>query len=477
MATDPIFDPHTPLDRLLQAPRRAILALVAFQILALAFTEWLVNLEYSLGILYALPVLLAGLAMNRTQIVLLALLCAAIRGNFAPTTTQLETILRFAMATIAYIASGLLIIELRRNRQLYVSHLAQIEKQQSLRWEAEEQLRVLVESSPAAIMTIDDKGQVLAANRATHTLLGLNGDTSLIGRPIRSYMPLFSDALRADAGLRGFRTNAQCWGKREDGSAFVAQTWFSTYVSDKGKRLAAIAVDSSDEMRDREEQHLHQLLRNNRVLASAVSHEIRNLCAAATIVSTNLERVPVLANNEDFRSLQSLIDGLHNLASFELESKGKNDIGRIQVGDVLDKFGIISRPSWEEIGGVLAIDIPETLSPVLADPHELLQVFLNLAQNSHRAVQESDERRLLVTVSQTGPSVSIVFHDSGPGVKHTSALFQAFQSDADMNGLGLYVSRALLRSFRGDLLFEPSPKGARFRVDLRTISVGDRAER
>jgi two-component system, LuxR family, sensor kinase FixL len=58
------------------------------------------------------------------------------------------------MATLAYCGVGLFVVELRRNRQMYIAHLTQIEKQQALRREAEEQLRVLAESSPAAIMTM-----------------------------------------------------------------------------------------------------------------------------------------------------------------------------------------------------------------------------------------------------------------------------------------------------------------------------------
>ena len=49
-----------------------------------------------------------------------------------------------------------------RNHELVVEHLASIEIEQTLRREAEEQLRLLAESSPAAILTTDGKGVVLA---------------------------------------------------------------------------------------------------------------------------------------------------------------------------------------------------------------------------------------------------------------------------------------------------------------------------
>ena len=158
-------------------------------------------------------------------------------------------------------------------------------------------------------MTIDEKGNLLAVNRATLEMLGLEG-SGLIGRSICPYMPIFTDALQIDSAHRMFRTAAQCWGHREDGSAFIAQTWFSTYFTDGRKRLAAIAVDTSEEMRDREEQHLEQLSSNNRILAGAVSHEIRNMCAAVNVVCSNLQRKPGLAEDQDFAALQTLVGGL-----------------------------------------------------------------------------------------------------------------------------------------------------------------------
>ncbi len=47
-----------------------------------------------------------------------------------------------------------------RNRQMIVEHLRSLEREQAQRREAEEQVRVLVKSSPAGILTLDGKGVV-----------------------------------------------------------------------------------------------------------------------------------------------------------------------------------------------------------------------------------------------------------------------------------------------------------------------------
>ena len=389
------FSHHSLLDRLLVADRKVVLAGVALLILLLVSIEWIIDIEYSLGVLYILPVMFGGVVLNRKQVVLLAFICALARGLFTNVPTQLDYILRFAMATIAYSGCGLFVVELRRNRQMYISHLAQIEKQQSLRREAEEQLRVLVESSPAAIMTLDEFGLVLAANRAAIEMLGLRSHSALIGQSISRHIPMFDDALRWGDTSRSFRTAAQCWGKRDDGSAFLAQTWFSTYAAEGKKRLAAIAVDASDELRDREEQHLEQLSLNNRILAGAVSHEIRNLCAAVNVVFSNLQRKPELAGDEDFSALGSLVSGLGTLASFELKGRAKAP-ATFDLLEVFEKFLVVVRPAWDEAGGSIELDFPSDLPSVRGEPNELLQVLLNLSTNSMRAVAEQTDKRLRI---------------------------------------------------------------------------------
>ncbi len=50
--------------------------------------------------------------------------------------------------------------------------------------------------------------------------------------------------------------------------------------------------------------------------------------------------------------------------------------------------------------------------------------------------------------------VSIKFCDTGPGIPSIEKLFQPLQQGADATGLGLFLSRAFVRSFGGDLRYE-----------------------
>jgi C4-dicarboxylate-specific signal transduction histidine kinase len=95
-----------------------------------------------------------------------------------------------------------------------------------------------------------------------------------------------------------------------------------------------------------------------------------------------------------------------------------------------------------------------------------MQVFLNLITNSTRALSKKDRRQLLVTARSEGAQVHVEVSDNGGGVAHPEFLFRPFQAGAEATGLGLYLSRAFMRSFGGELRHVPLAKGASFIVDL-----------
>jgi PAS domain S-box-containing protein len=326
-----------------------------------------------------------------------------------------------------------------------------MEREHLLRKEAEEQVRALVEGSPTAILTADGRGVVLAANNAANELFAIEKGQTLQGRNIQDYLPVLADALRLDTGQEPFRTAAQCRGRRQNGEIFLAHTWFSSYMAPEGKRLAAIAVDSSEEMRDREEQNLRQLLDCNRIATAAISHEIRNFCGAISLVCSSLQAWDGLAGNADFAALSSLVSGLQQITSLDLQLRSQEMLEEVRLQEVLDNLRIVIGPDWQEIDGAVHWRLPPEMPTVSADPHGLLQAFLNLARNSRRAVQECSRRELNITVSAHGQKAIVRFQDSGPGIAAPDRLFQPFQPGASSTGLGLFVSRAIIRTFGGEL--------------------------
>jgi two-component system sensor kinase FixL len=453
--------------------RRWVLAVSSICIAVLAAFEWQRDIGVSLGVLYVIPITIAATALSRWQIVGMSLICASVRDHFHAPTEPLEWLVRFAMASVAYGAAGLLVLEFFQNRQRVLCYVTQLRLEAGLRQKAERLLRVLADDSPAGMLTLDVNARVVAANQAAHEMFGFVGGRSMTGFDFAPLLPAFSSALQFSS-TRHLRTSVSGWAARLNGEHFPVTTWFSTYGEGAERCLAAVVVDNSEEVRDREHENLEHLREYNQLLAGAVSHEIRNMCSATSVVASNLKRLPGLEHNADFTALQVLVDGLKSIASFKLQ----DDRFRTEsssIGRLLDQLRVVIEPDWTDAKGEIEWDVrlgADTL--VSGPPHALMQTFLNIAQNSLRAVESVDERRLLVRVYSRDRQVIVSFRDSGPGVQHPEDLFHPFRPNADGSGLGLYVSRALLRSFSGDLVYHATECGCRFDAILAVVQQNNR---
>jgi C4-dicarboxylate-specific signal transduction histidine kinase len=193
---------------------------------------------------------------------------------------------------------------------------------------------------------------------------------------------------------------------------------------------------------------------------------MKTLCRALSLVSSNLRDQPGLSGNPDFEGLMTLVAGLEKIAHSELRLRGREKLEQLPLKEILDNLRIVIEPDWREIDGAIHWSYTDPLPLVLADSHGLLQVFLSLAENSYRAVQESPARELGVSVCVDDRTASVRIKDSGPGVNAPDHLFEPFQAGADGNGMGLFLARAALRSYGGDLRYEPAAEGAVFIVEL-----------
>ncbi len=210
----------------------------------------------------------------------------------------------------------------------------------------EEQLRILIESSPVAILTADVDGSVLTANDAAHRLLGVHPG-GLPGRTIHRHLPALANITTQNASHQLLRTVMQARGLREDGETFLADICFSTYRTNAGTRLTAIVLDTSEELRNHEVSGLHQLLAGSRIAIGAVSHEIRNVCGAIAVVHHNLERNGLLAGNKDFEALGNLAVALERIASVNLR-QATTEATEVDLSNLLDELKIVVAPSLQD---------------------------------------------------------------------------------------------------------------------------------
>jgi two-component system, LuxR family, sensor kinase FixL len=453
-------------------PRRGwVYAIAAILIVSIAYSDWKIE-EVSVGFLYVLPILMASATLRGSQIVAVSIACGVLRELFSPLHGTPGAGIRVCIGAAGFGLAGYFVAHLNRQRRTVMQHLWERERQMRLRVNAERQLQVVIETSPLGILTLNSEGRVLLANSSAQHLLRLE-QQPLAGREVHSYLPILQRFLTSEVSRPDLRTTVESKGLRADGEAFMAHIWLSTFINGSELCLAAFIWDASENLRDRESTGLDSMMATSRILIGAISHEIRNLAAAALAAYREMARGLSRSQREHSHALGRVIEALENVAASGLNLASHSSRAVADLGMILDEARVLIDASLRDEGGVTEWSIPTVLPLVEADHHSLLQVFLNLARNSEQAMRHVPDKILEVEVTMDNDMVLVRFRDSGPGISNPEALFKPLQPGAASTGLGLYISRAILKSHGGDLYHEPGPGGACFVVRLWPVSVAN----
>ncbi len=470
----PPADPNSPvkpdsLARFSPHSHRAALITASLLILAIACAASFVP-NVSVGLLYVFPFAVASGNLNRWELAIFALVCALLREDLAPLPWSEGAMLRTIIGLFAYLGIGLLMRQMDQHRRTALLQAGQLVKEIEQRETVEQQLRGLIEGTPAAILTLDPGGNVLLANEAAHELLGFERQ-SLAGQAIGAYLPDI-DKLCHVTGVRKFvRTMIEGTGFRQDGQAFLAHIWVSSYGPRSATGLIAVIFDASEQLRTHEEVGLRSLTASSRIILGAFWHETRNLCSAMRVLVSTLMQRPGIAETEEIGGLKSLVDSLEKMAYSELHPSSEHSFDTASLRAALDQLRIVIEPSFSEQHIAMRWHFPKELPIVRADQHALMQVFLNLTRNTCRALEACQRKELTVSADMEDGRVNVRFHNSGPPVPNPETLFKPLQSAVAERGLGLYVARAIIRSFGGELSHKPVPSGCCFVVSLEPTEL------
>lgn len=328
--------------------RRTTMIAAGLLTVAIAALDATTSANVSLGLLYLLPVAIAAVQLKPIEIAGLALLCTFLREQFSPLHWSSGLAPRVTIAFIAYLGTGLLIREMDRHRRTALLDAQKLAHEVKQRETAEQQLRGLIEGTPAAILTLDPTGKVLLANEAAHELFGCPPQ-SLPGRSIDDYLPDMT-RLRQTTGVRHFiRTMIEGTGYRFGGQAFLAHIWLCTYGPPSATGISAVVFDATEQLRAQEEVGLHSLTASARVLLGAFWHETRNLCSAMGVLVTALMESPKVGQTQEIEGLKSLVESFEKLAYAELNPGSEDttyDTASLRV--VLDHLRIVIEPTFEE---------------------------------------------------------------------------------------------------------------------------------
>jgi signal transduction histidine kinase len=112
--------------------------------------------------------------------------------------------------------------------------------------------------------------------------------------------------------------------------------------------------------------------------------------------------------------------------------------------------------------------IPENIQ-VAVDPIHLAQAIVNLFTNSCEAIAHLKERWIELNISLDFDAITMTITDSGNGIPEETAnhMFEGFYTTKEHGtGLGLHLSRQMLRTCGGDIHHDPVPPHTTFVVRI-----------
>jgi PAS domain S-box-containing protein len=326
----------------------------------------------------------------------------------------------------------------------------------------ESEQRALFAMSPDGVMSVDAEGSIQLANAAA---------TRLFGDRAMQNPAMHLETLLPDLRLRAAQGRATLTGKRGDGTEFPAEIAWAQVDPASTPRFLVTVRDATERLEA--EQQLRErdaaLARAMRFavageLASALAHELNQpitalvsylraseiLAARPAVDEGRLRDTLGKSMNEAIRASEVL----RRLRDFYSSGTFKRE--RIDLTKLCAEAVSAFQERLRRAEATLSTRVDDGLPVVVADGTQLEVVLHNLLANAIDAVKlmPAERRRIELQASAVDGVMLVRVEDSGPGISSevSQSLFEPFvTSKPDGMGLGLAISRSLIRARGGEL--------------------------
>ena len=245
--------------------------------------------------------------------------------------------------------------------------------------------------------------------------------------------------------------------------------------------------------RMRMEEHLaeREKLSTLGLLVSGVAHDLNNPLGgifgyAQLLLEEETDQEKVAALQRIMGEVQRCNRIVGDLLSFARRTPHERTT--VDVAEVLRSTLELRERHLLASGLRTEVEIESGLDPVVGDPHQLQQVFLNILVNAEHALRLGGEH-LRVRATEAPPSsaretssdwINVSFYNDGPPIPADvlPRIFEPFfttKGKEEGTGLGLAICRRIVREHGGDIDIESGEEGTTFRIVLPTNgqTVGD----
>ena len=344
----------------------------------------------------------------------------------------------------------------------------------------------LLESFPDLILVVDLEERYTFVSSRARDLLGYEPQ-DMLGKKIselENHSPELASLYHEVVSGKELFASAEYGARHRDGSWRTMRAAGSRLVDAEAKTSGVIISVRDITVERKLEQ---QVVQSERLAAmgamiGGVAHELNNPLTAIMGVSELLQDTET---NEASRKQLSMLQQqarraaeiVQNLTYFSRPpAPGKSRINLVEVVErTLNLHAYSLRKNNITVDFLKEAGVPYALG----DPHQLMQVFLNLIVNAEQAIREvRDKGTLRIRLGRGDNSVWVSFHDDGPGIakENLASIFDPFYTTKRPGrgtGFGLSICKSVMKEHNGSVEAANSPEGgAVFTVTLPVSAVG-----
>jgi signal transduction histidine kinase len=241
-------------------------------------------------------------------------------------------------------------------------------------------------------------------------------------------------------------------------------------------------------LQEREEQlqtRNQQLITADRLasvgtMAASIAHEVNNPLTTIKILIHSLkEDIPAnVPAREDIEIVQGEIDKISMLVLRLMQFARPSDpeLGVIDLELTLGRVVELIRPK-AQMAGIVIHEHRKAVPPVMADPAQMGQVFLNILLNAVDATPPGGTIKVITEAAKTG-EVVVTIWNSGAGLDPALAdrIFDPFfTTKATGTGLGLSIAHMIMDKHNGTIrAIGHGDSGTSFRITIPAFTMAKR---
>ncbi len=211
-------------------------------------------------------------------------------------------------------------------------------------------------------------------------------------------------------------------------------------------------------------------------LISGVAHELNNPLTAILGYAQLLEGAGLDNRSADyvrklFKQAQRTHRVVQNLLSFARQRKPQKQ--EVDLRKVLEESITLREYDLKVNNVTLEREFDAEIPLVVADPHQLEQVFLNVINNALDAmVEASASGKLKIRIFKKDAHVCVEFDDNGPGIKDPNRIFDPFYTTKSVGkgtGLGLSICYGIVKEHGGEIVARNRDEGGAT-IEIRLLA-------